>query len=223
MSCVSSTRTWVGTGCNPYWGFVSCCVWVYGKKEQVYGCKKKFGLTKTKAAKQQRREDDTSFILCTAVNSDDSLERKKRKKKQQRRWPTWWERKRGSAALVLVSIYGLSMYLSVVSSPQPPVEDSHWMREMYLTGGSALAYYFHVMWRAILGKQADACFSPLSLFSMNPLIYLHCTHDEHAELLARITHNLAKCVPPALQCCNTPPKIAFLIVLQMQYLLIYVW
>lgn len=56
------------------------------------------------------------------------------------------EEERGSSELVLVSIYGLFIY-APLSGFLPPTsaEDSHRMREMYLTGGSASAHYFHVM------------------------------------------------------------------------------
>lgn len=102
-----------------------------------------FHLTKTIAANQEKKEDDTSLILCKAVNSDESLE----EKKDWAQEVTYMvrregERKSESSELVLVSIYGLFIY-APRSGFLPPTsaEDSHWMREMYLTGGSASAFY----------------------------------------------------------------------------------
>lgn len=130
--------------------------------------------------------------------------------------------RRGSAALVLVSIYGLFIYVPLSGFlPPTSAEDSHRMREMYLTGRSVLALCFHVMQRAILGKQADICFPPFSFLSESVDIFVHPTL-EHTELLARITHNLTKCVLPALQCCNTSPKIASVSFSFSQYAFIHV-
>lgn len=51
------------------------------------------------------------------------------------------EKKRGErahAVLVLASIYGLFIYVPLSGFlPPSPAEDSHGIREMYLTGGSA--------------------------------------------------------------------------------------
>lgn len=51
------------------------------------------------------------------------------------------EKKRGErahAVLVLASIYGLFIYVPLSGFlPPSPAEDSHRIREMYLTGGSA--------------------------------------------------------------------------------------
>lgn len=80
------------------------------------------------------------------------------------------ERSAGSGFYLWFIYVPLSGFL-----PPTPIEDSHWMREMYLTGRSALAYYFHVMWRAVLGKQADVCFSPLSFLNESVDIFALCT------------------------------------------------
>lgn len=79
------------------------------------------------------REDDTSFILCTALSSDDSLEGKK---KPSRGGDLHGVCERERLALLLASISGLSVRLSMVSSPM-------------LKAGSELercALYLHLMW-----------------------------------------------------------------------------
>lgn len=65
---------------------------------------------------------------------------------------------RQSSELVLVSIYGLFIYAPLCGFlPPTSAEDSHRMREMHLTGGSASAHYFRAMQRAILAEQAHVC------------------------------------------------------------------
>lgn len=54
--------------------------------------------------------------------------------------------RRGSSVLVQVSSHGLFISALLCGFlPPTPTEDSHRMREMYPTGGSASAHYFHVI------------------------------------------------------------------------------
>lgn len=82
---------------------------------------------------------------------------RKREKERERE-------KRGREAMV--SIYGLFIYVPLSGFlPPTPAEDSHPMRELYLTGGSARAHYFHVMHIAYWASGQTFVFPPLSFLN----------------------------------------------------------
>ena len=107
----------------------------FDDKEQVHGCKF-VGLTKTKAAKQQKEGGWHIFHSLHGCQQWWFIRGEEKKKRaEQRRWPTWRERANereragGSAARAVGSISGLSVYLWVVSCPQPLLEiHAEWER-----------------------------------------------------------------------------------------------